>query len=47
MKVVGQIRFIQCNYSQYSSRYNQLLNGETPNVFNPVLPKDPNLNRRL
>ncbi|MGG4130361.1 Gfo/Idh/MocA family oxidoreductase [Paenibacillus illinoisensis] len=32
---LGNIRFIQCNYSQYSSRYNQLLAGETPNVFNP------------
>ncbi|GAA0134431.1 Gfo/Idh/MocA family oxidoreductase [Paenibacillus sp. YSY-4.3] len=30
---LGTIKFIQCNYSQYSSRYNQLLNGETPNVF--------------
>ncbi|WP_209123618.1 Gfo/Idh/MocA family protein [Alkalihalobacillus sp. BA299] len=33
---LGPIKFIQCNYSQYSSRYNQLLSGETPNVFNPV-----------
>lgn len=32
---LGPIRFIQCNYSQYSSKYNQLLSGETPNVFNP------------
>lgn len=32
---LGKIRFIQCNYSQYSSKYNQLLAGETPNVFNP------------
>lgn len=32
---LGSIRFIQCNYSQYSSKYNQLLAGETPNVFNP------------
>lgn len=31
---LGRITFIQCNYSQYSSRYNQLLSGETPNVFN-------------
>lgn len=30
---LGAIKFIQCNYSQYSSRYNQLLSGETPNVF--------------
>lgn len=33
---LGKIKFIQCNYSQYSSRYNELLNGRTPNVFNPV-----------
>lgn len=32
---LGQIKFIQCNYSQYSSKYNALLRGETPNVFNP------------
>jgi predicted dehydrogenase len=32
---LGQLRMIQCNYSQYSSRYDQLLSGETPNVFNP------------
>lgn len=32
---LGPIRFIQCNYSQYSRKYNQLLAGETPNVFNP------------
>lgn len=32
---LGQIKFIQCNYSQYSSRYNALLAGETPNIFNP------------
>lgn len=30
---LGSIKFIQCNYSQYSSRYNQLLSGESPNVF--------------
>ncbi|MCX6080899.1 MAG: Gfo/Idh/MocA family oxidoreductase [Chloroflexi bacterium] len=32
---LGKIRVIQCNYSQYSSRYNKLLAGETPNIFNP------------
>lgn len=31
---LGQIKIVQCNYSQYSSRYDALLNGETPNVFN-------------
>jgi scyllo-inositol 2-dehydrogenase (NADP+) len=33
---LGKIKFIQCNCSQYSSRYDELLSGETPNVFNPV-----------
>ncbi|MCE4049065.1 MULTISPECIES: Gfo/Idh/MocA family oxidoreductase [Bacillaceae] len=32
---IGQIKLVQCNYSQYSSKYNALLAGETPNVFNP------------
>ncbi|MDR4316590.1 oxidoreductase [Niallia circulans] len=32
---LGQLKFVQCNYSQYSSRYDALLKGETPNVFNP------------
>ncbi len=32
---IGRIRLVQCNYSQYSSKYNALLAGETPNVFNP------------
>jgi predicted dehydrogenase len=32
---LGKIKIIQCNYSQYSSRYNKLLAGETPNIFNP------------
>lgn len=32
---IGRIRFVQCNYSQYSSRYDALLAGQTPNVFNP------------
>ena len=31
---VGRIRMVQCNFSQYSSKYNALLAGETPNVFN-------------
>ena len=33
---LGKIRIIQCNYSQYSSRYNKFLAGETPNIFNPI-----------
>lgn len=36
LALLGPIRFVQCNYSQYSRKYNQLLSGETPNVFNPA-----------
>lgn len=32
---IGRIRLVMTNYSQYSSRYDQLLRGETPNNFNP------------
>lgn len=32
---IGRVRLVVGNYSQYSSRYDQLLNGEVPNVFNP------------
>lgn len=32
---LGPIRMVQCNFSQYSSRYDKFLAGETPNVFNP------------
>ncbi|SFM15087.1 Gfo/Idh/MocA family protein [Salibacterium qingdaonense] len=32
---LGSIKLVQCNYSQYSSKYDALLHGETPNVFNP------------
>lgn len=32
---LGRIRMVQCNFSQYSSRYDKFLAGETPNVFNP------------
>lgn len=32
---LGSIRMVQCNFSQYSSRYDKFLAGETPNVFNP------------
>lgn len=35
IKEIGRIRLVQCNFSQYSSKYNALLAGETPNVFNP------------
>ncbi len=32
---IGPITVIQANFSQYSSRYEALLNGENPNVFKP------------
>lgn len=35
LEVIGDIKLVQCNFSQYSSRYDALLAGETPNVFNP------------
>ncbi|MFV0393268.1 MAG: Gfo/Idh/MocA family protein [Coprobacillaceae bacterium] len=33
---LGNIKLIQCNFSQYSSRYDAFLKGENPNVFNPA-----------
>lgn len=35
LKQLGTIRLVQCNYSQYSSKYDALVSGELPNVFNP------------
>ncbi len=32
---IGKIKLVQANYSQYSSRYDLLLKGEVPNIFNP------------
>lgn len=32
---VGKVRLVLGNYSQYSSRYDLVLQGEMPNVFNP------------
>lgn len=32
---IGRIRLVMGNFSQYSSRYDLLLKGEVPNVFNP------------
>lgn len=32
---IGRIRLVQCNYSQYSSKYPALCEGKLPNVFNP------------
>ena len=33
---IGPIRLVQCNYSQYSSRYTQLLAGDVTNIFDPA-----------
>ena len=32
---VGRVKLVLGNFSQYSSRYDLVLQGETPNVFNP------------
>ncbi len=32
---IGKVRLVLANYSQYSSRYDRLTEGEIPNVFNP------------
>ncbi|MBQ9032486.1 MAG: Gfo/Idh/MocA family oxidoreductase [Parasporobacterium sp.] len=32
---IGRIRLVMANYSQFSSRYRNLLAGELPNIFNP------------
>lgn len=32
---IGRIRLVLSNYSQYSSRYDAVLRGEKPNIFNP------------
>ena len=33
---LGPLRLVQCNFSQYSSRYDALLEGKITNVFNPA-----------
>lgn len=33
---IGNIKLVMANYSQYSSRYDQVLAGEIPNIFNPA-----------
>lgn len=33
---IGRIKLVMGNYSQYSSRYDQVLAGEVPNIFNPA-----------
>ena len=35
LPLIGPIRMVQCNFSQYSSRYDEYLAGGVPNVFNP------------
>lgn len=32
---IGDIKLVQCNFSQYSSKYDRFLEGEISNVFNP------------
>lgn len=34
---IGKIKLVMTNFSQYSSRYDKLLGGELPNIFNPEL----------
>ena len=33
---IGRIKLVMANYSQYSSRYDLVLKGEVPNIFNPM-----------
>ncbi len=33
---LGEIKLVQSNFSQYSSRYDAYLKGENPNIFNPA-----------
>lgn len=33
---IGKLKLVMGNYSQYSSRYDQVLAGEVPNIFNPA-----------
>jgi len=36
LETIGDLKVVQCNYSQYSSRYDKLLEGEVTNVFDPA-----------
>ncbi|MDU2940209.1 MAG: Gfo/Idh/MocA family oxidoreductase [Enterobacteriaceae bacterium] len=36
LPMLGRIRMVQCNYSQYSSKYPAFLDKRQPNVFNPA-----------
>ena len=33
---IGRVKLVQCNFSQYSSRYDALLSGQVPPVFDPA-----------
>ncbi len=35
IKDIGNVKLVQCNYTQYSSRYDRFLQGEITNVFSP------------
>lgn len=35
LQKIGKVKLVLANYSQFSSRYNNLLVGELPNIFNP------------
>ena len=35
LQKIGKVKLVLANYSQFSSRYNNLLSGELPNIFNP------------
>ncbi|MBR1658288.1 MAG: Gfo/Idh/MocA family oxidoreductase [Synergistaceae bacterium] len=35
LRLIGRIKLVMSNYSQYSSRYDAVLRGEKPNIFNP------------
>lgn len=36
LPALGRIRMVQCNYSQFSSKYPAFLGNQQPNVFNPA-----------
>lgn len=36
IEALGEIKLVQCNFSQYSSRYDRFLAGVVSNVFNPA-----------
>lgn len=36
IKSLGKLKLVQCNYSQYSSRYDKFLAGEITNAFDPA-----------